>query len=181
MNRAYLSLGSNVEPEHHLVEAVRRLAGRCRLLAVSPVYETRPVGKTDQPNFLNAAALVETELSAARLKEVLAAIEAELGRVRTADKNAPRTIDLDISLWNDDILDLGSRHIPDPEIGRFPHIARPLADLAPGYVHPETGRTLAQIAAGLPQVGLQLRPDVSLPPGGDAPAGPAAKTRLNTL
>ena len=163
MNRAYLSLGSNIEAEHNLVEAVLRLAERCRLVMASPVYETKPVGRTDQANFLNAAVLVETELEAAWLKrEVLARIEDELGRVRSADKNAPRTIDLDISLWNEEILDLGSRHIPDPEIVRYPHIARPLADLAPGYVHPETGQTLTTIADSLPEGGLVPRPDVEL-------------------
>jgi 2-amino-4-hydroxy-6-hydroxymethyldihydropteridine diphosphokinase len=162
-NRAFISLGSNIEPERNLVEAVRRLATLCRLLALSPVYETLPVGTVEQPNFLNAAALVETLLSPIELKgQVLQVIEAELGRVRTADKNAPRTIDLDISLFNDQVLDLGDRHVPDPEILRFPHIAQPLADLAPEYCHPETGQTLREIAQGLPESGLKRRTDSAL-------------------
>ena len=117
MNRAYISLGSNIDSEHNMREAVRRLSLRCHLLAVSPVYETAPVGRTDQSNFLNAAALIETELTAVELKtNVLQVIEGELGRVRTADRNAPRTIDLDISLFNEEVFDLGQRHIPDPDI-----------------------------------------------------------------
>jgi 2-amino-4-hydroxy-6-hydroxymethyldihydropteridine diphosphokinase len=134
-------------------------------LAVSPVYETQPVGLTEQPNFLNAAILVETELTASDLKSrVLQAIERELGRVRIADKNAPRTIDLDISLFNNEVLELGQRRIPDPEIPKFVHIAQPLADLAPEYLHPETGHSLRDIAESLPGGDLILRPDIVLWP-----------------
>jgi 2-amino-4-hydroxy-6-hydroxymethyldihydropteridine diphosphokinase len=107
---------------------VQRLAepsARCRLLAVSPVYETAPVGKTDQPNFLNAAALIETDLTAAELKtQVLQVIEQELGRVRSEDKNAPRTIDLGIALFGEQSLDVGPRHIPEPEIFSNTHTSR---------------------------------------------------------
>jgi dihydroneopterin aldolase/2-amino-4-hydroxy-6-hydroxymethyldihydropteridine diphosphokinase len=164
-NRAFISLGSNIKPEQNLVEGVRRLAERCRLVAASPVYETRPVGTLNQPGFLNAAVLVETGLAAADLKvQVLQAIEAELGRVRTEDKNAPRTIDLDISLFNEQVMELGHRHIPDPEIVLFPHIARPLADLAPQMRHPETGQTLEEIAQSLPSDDLVLRSDLTLWP-----------------
>jgi 2-amino-4-hydroxy-6-hydroxymethyldihydropteridine diphosphokinase len=163
LNRVYIALGSNIESEHNMREALRRLSRRSALIAVSPVYETAPVGEIDQPNFLNAAALIETPLTATALKhQVLHAIEQELGRVRTADKNAPRTIDLDIALFNDDVLEIGHRHIPDPDLLRYPHIAVPLADLAPGYRHPETGQTLAEIAEGLPVAGLVRRADIAL-------------------
>jgi dihydroneopterin aldolase/2-amino-4-hydroxy-6-hydroxymethyldihydropteridine diphosphokinase len=164
-NRAFVALGSNIEPESHLSQAVRRLAACCRLLAVSRVYESEPVGKTDQPAFLNAAVLVETHLTAAEFKaQVLQAIERELGRVRTADKNAPRTIDLDISLWNDEVLEADGRAIPDPEILQWPYIARPLADLAPHHRHPGAGQSLLEIAQGLGDAGLKHRPDLVLWP-----------------
>jgi 2-amino-4-hydroxy-6-hydroxymethyldihydropteridine diphosphokinase len=163
VNRVFLALGSNINSEHNMREAVRRLSLYCRPMAVSPVYETTPVGNTEQPNFLNAAALIETDLTAAELKaQVLQVIEGELGRVRTEDKNAPRTIDLDIALFGDQVLDLGQRHIPDPDILKCPHIAVPLADLAPTMRHPETGQTLQEIAQGLPACGLVRRPDVVL-------------------
>ena len=162
-HRVFLTLGSNINAEHNLQVAVRRLASRFHLRAVSPVYETTPVGKTDQPNFLNAAASIETDLAAAELKQALQAIEQELGRVRTDDKNAPRTIDLDISLFDAQVLDLEQRHIPDPDILRYPHIARPLADLAPQQRHPETGQTLQEIAQGLPTGDLR-RTDIVLWP-----------------
>jgi 2-amino-4-hydroxy-6-hydroxymethyldihydropteridine diphosphokinase len=144
---AYLSLGSNLDKEHNLPAALRLLAEHGLLHAVSAVYETAPIGNPHDPAFFNAAAALETALPPAVLKQhVLATIEQQLGRERSADPNAPRTIDIDISLYDDAILDLGKRHIPDPEILRFPHIAVPLADLAPRYRHPETGQTLAEIA-----------------------------------
>jgi 2-amino-4-hydroxy-6-hydroxymethyldihydropteridine diphosphokinase len=175
MNRVFISMGSNIDGERNLREAVRRLSSRCRLLAVSPVYETAPVGKADEvgradqvgkaDNFLNAAALIETDLAVAELKaNVLQVIEQELGRVRTEDKNGPRTIDLDISLFNDQVFDVGQRHIPDPEISKYPHIAVPLADLAPDQRHPETGQTLGQIAQNMPAGDLVRRTDIVLWP-----------------
>lgn len=157
----YISLGSNIEPEHNLTEAVRRLARRLRMVLVSPVYETQPVGKTEQPNFLNAALLARTELSANELKEtILREIEDEQGRVRTQDKYAPRTIDLDIALYLP--IAEGVERVVDPDILRQAHVARPLADLAPRLPHPETGQTLEEIAASLDDDSVCLRPDVDL-------------------
>jgi 2-amino-4-hydroxy-6-hydroxymethyldihydropteridine diphosphokinase len=163
VNLAYISAGSNIDPERNLPQAVAHVASRCRVLAVSAVYETDPVGKADQPSFLNAAMLVQTDLAAAELKsQVLQAVESELGRIRTQDKNAPRTIDLDVSLFNTDVLQVGQRRIPDPEILLYPHITKPLADLAPHYRHPITGQTLLEIAQSLPQQGLLVRSDIVL-------------------
>ncbi|MGC9397131.1 MAG: 2-amino-4-hydroxy-6-hydroxymethyldihydropteridine diphosphokinase [Anaerolineae bacterium] len=162
-NRVFIAMGSNIEAVDNLQAATRLLAEMCVLLAASPVYETVPVGKTDQPNFLNAAVLIETPLLAADLKrEVLLQIEQQLGRVRTADKNAPRTIDLDIALFNSEVLDVEVRHIPDPDILKYAHIAVPLADLAPGYRHPETGQTLGEIAEHSLMGGIIRRDDVQL-------------------
>lgn len=162
-NRVFIAMGSNIDAEDNLREATRLLAEQCVLVAFSPVYETAPVGKLDQPNFLNAAALIETELSAAELKrEVLSGIECQLGRVRVADKNAPRTIDLDIALFNTEVLDIDARHIPDPDIVKYAHIAVPLADLAPHYRHPETGQTLREIAEHTFMGGMMRRDDVQL-------------------
>lgn len=160
-NHVFVSMGSNIEPEQNLPEAVRRLAERCQLLAVSRAYETAPVGTAGGPNFLNGAVLVATALSAGDLKGgVLAEIEAALGRVRGADRHAPRTIDLDISLYNQDVLQVGERSIPEPDILLHAHVAQPLADLAPHYRHPQTGQTLLEIARSLPQEKLVHRRDV---------------------
>lgn len=165
MNHVFVALGSNIRSEYNLPEAGRRLSLRCRLMAVSPVYETMPVGNTEQPNFLNAVALIETDLTAAELKtHVLQVIEQELGRVRTEDKNAPRTIDLDIALFVDNDSDAGSLAYFDPDILRYAHVAVPLADIAPQRRHPATGQTLQEIAQSLPASGLVSRPDVALWP-----------------
>jgi 2-amino-4-hydroxy-6-hydroxymethyldihydropteridine diphosphokinase len=162
-NRAYLSLGSNIEPETHLEAAVKKLAEQTRLVTVSSVWETAPLGKRDQANFLNAAAIVETEWTAERLKEMLGLIEQQLGRVRQADKYGPRPMDIDIIFFNRAIFELGQRHIPDPEALERPFVAIPLAEIEPDYIHPETGQSLAEIAQSFEadRTEMKLRPDVS--------------------
>ena len=148
MNRAYLSLGSNIEPVANLRAAITMLAAQTRLLAVSSVWETAPLGITDQPNFLNMAALVEIELSAEQLKrDVLRRIETALHRNRTGHRYGPRTIDIDLMLFNRDIFDLDGHHIPNSEVLERAFVAIPLAEISPEYRHPETGQTLAAIAA----------------------------------
>jgi 2-amino-4-hydroxy-6-hydroxymethyldihydropteridine diphosphokinase len=164
-NLAYLSLGSNIAPERNLPAAVAQLARLGRVEAVSSAWQTAPVGFTDQPDFLNAAVLLETTASAQALREqAIAQIERGLRRVRTANKNAPRTIDIDIMLFNHDVLSLGQRRIPDPEVLERPFVAIPLAEIAPDYVHPETGQTLRQIAAQFDPAtaGMRRRDDVVL-------------------
>jgi len=146
-NRVYLDLGSNIEPERNLPAAVELLANFSTLIAVSPVWETKPLGMSEQPNFLNAGVAVETGLSAAEFKQmVIRNIEQALGRVRTKNKNAPRTIDIDIILFNNDIFELDGRHIPNKELVERPFVAVSLAEIAPAYRHPETGQTLLEIA-----------------------------------
>ena len=164
-NLAYLSLGSNIEPEQNLPAAVSQLAQFGRVRAVSIVWETLPVGFSDQPNFLNAAVLLETHLSAQALREeAITAIEAALGRVRTENKNGPRTIDIDIMLFNHDIIQLERRRIPDPGVLERSFVAIPLAEISPDYVHPETGQTLKDIAGQFDttSAGMNRRDDVRL-------------------
>jgi 2-amino-4-hydroxy-6-hydroxymethyldihydropteridine diphosphokinase len=139
---------------------VRLLAERCAVLARSPVYRTPPQGFADQPDFYNMAVKVATALSPADFKQdVLARIEQALGRLRDPhNRNAPRTIDLDIALWGEAVLEYGAKpwRVPDPDILRFAHLAVPLAALAPDYVHPETGATLAQIAGRFDASAMQV-------------------------
>jgi len=165
MNVAYLALGSNIEPERHLPAAVAHLARFGHVRAVSTVWETPALGLAEQPNFLNAAVILETPLSAQALRlEAIGAIETELGRARTENKNAPRTIDIDIMLFNRDIVQVNQRHIPDPEIVERPFVAIPLAEIAPDYVHPETGQTLHAIARQFDpaSTGMRRRDDLVL-------------------
>ncbi|MCY4062964.1 MAG: 2-amino-4-hydroxy-6-hydroxymethyldihydropteridine diphosphokinase [Chloroflexi bacterium] len=150
-NIAYLSLGSNISPKENIAEAVRLLRRYTTVLHVSPVYRSPPQGFPDQEHFLNAAVKIHTWRGPAQFKSaVIDRIEADLQRARDPqNKNAPRTIDLDISLWNDEIFDYGSKpwHIPDGDITQFAHVAVPLADLASDYVHPTEGKALREIAA----------------------------------
>jgi 2-amino-4-hydroxy-6-hydroxymethyldihydropteridine diphosphokinase len=165
-NRAYLSLGSNIEPERNLPAALRECSKMGSLLAVSRAWESPPFG-SDLPaaNFLNAALCLDTDLSATALcTDAIPAIEERLGRVRDPrDKNAPRTIDVDLSLFGDEMLTVGHRTIPDPAILTRAFVAVPLAEVNPDYVHPVVLRRLAAIAADLAaNQRLWLRPDVVL-------------------
>jgi 2-amino-4-hydroxy-6-hydroxymethyldihydropteridine diphosphokinase len=164
-NLAYLSLGSNIEPERNLPAAVALLEQFGHVRAVSSVWQSAPVGFAAQADFLNAAVILETTLSAQRLRErAIAQIEESLKRVRMENKNAPRTIDIDIMLFNEEVLSLGQRHIPDAEVLERPFVAIPLAEIAPDYVHPETGQTLTQIADQFApeSAGMSRRDDVTL-------------------
>ena len=164
MNTVFLSLGSNIQPEFYLPAAVDRLATVGDVAAVSSIYETLAVGDPTQPNFLNAAVILLTPLSANLLKQQLSAIELSLGRQRSANPNAARTIDLDIAFFNHEIFLLGKRHVPDPDILVQPYLARPLAELAPDFVHPETGQPLSAIAAPFRyRTDIWRRDDVHLP------------------
>jgi 2-amino-4-hydroxy-6-hydroxymethyldihydropteridine diphosphokinase len=159
---AYLLLGSNVDKQLNMAAAVRLLAQTLSITAVSSVYETAPASSTNQETFFNAALVADTPLSAVELKSRLAAIERHLGRRRTADKNAPRTIDLDIVLFDNTVGEAAGRPIPDPDLLTHPHVAIPLAEVAPDYVHPVTRHTLKSIAETLDARGVRVRNDVDL-------------------
>jgi 2-amino-4-hydroxy-6-hydroxymethyldihydropteridine diphosphokinase len=167
-----ITLGSNITPAANLNRAGWMLRQNHHLIvrAVSRVYESAPINAageitSDQGPFLNAAVLVETDYySAFSLKyNVLRFIEKCLGRVRTADRFAPRPIDLDIALYGDRVIDDPRLTVPDPDILRRAHVALPLADLAPEVVHPVTGQTLAAIAAPFrAAAGIAVREDINL-------------------
>jgi 2-amino-4-hydroxy-6-hydroxymethyldihydropteridine diphosphokinase len=170
MNRAYLVLGSNIDPARNLPRAVALLAKAGHIRAASSVYETAPVGRSDQAPFLNAAVLLETRLTPAVLKgDIILRLEERLGRVRDpADRNAPRTIDVDIVLWNDLVGEILGRPVPDPDILRHAHVAVPLAEIAPDLIHPANSERLADIAHRLAAAASPppaRRPDVRLLPG----------------
>ena len=147
LNKVYLLLGSNIDKEIHLPQAVRMIVESCKIISVSSVYETIPMGTGEQPIFFNAAAHILTKLDATELKEkVLNPIENKLYRKRGLTKNSPRTIDLDIILFNDRVFQYGHRHIPDPDLLKYPHVAVPISEIAPKLLHPETGEKISVIA-----------------------------------
>ncbi len=157
-HQVLLLLGSNVRKEHFIPEALRRLREHpaWRVTHISRIYATPPAGRPDQPPFWNVAVALETDLPIQELHAILRQIEAELGRVRSADKYAPRTIDIDIALYDDFVGQVNGSQVPEPNITRYAHAAVPLAEIAPERVHPVDGRTLAQIAAAMDR--SQVRP-----------------------
>ncbi|MBU1865284.1 MAG: GTP cyclohydrolase I FolE [Actinobacteria bacterium] len=147
-HRVLVSLGSNIEPAHHIPAAIELLEeDECfNVLAVSRIYRSAAVGPAGQPEFHNAAVLIETGLEPLALRTELRRVEAVLGRERTGDKYAPRTIDLDIVMIEGMATEIEGAGIPDPDIARFAHLAVPMADIAPEWPEPSTGFTLRQIA-----------------------------------
>ncbi len=156
MVRAFVSIGSNIDPERNVKEALHRLARLLDIRAVSTVYLTEPVGPPDRPPYYNCVVEIETELQPLQLKHrVLQRIEEGLGRRRSGDRYAPRTIDLDLILYDELVLTSEHLTLPDPDIGRLPFLAIPLHELAPGLVVPGSGFTIDKAASKLPQGGMK--------------------------
>jgi len=152
----YLSLGSNIgNRENHLYDAIARLQALGRIVAVSSLYETEPVEFTEQPWFLNCVVSLETAETPAQLLATLRAIEQEMGRVRT-QKKGPRTIDIDILLLGDTILDSPELTIPHPALRQRRFVLEPLAEIAPDVQHPILKKTIRRLLEELP-VGQTVR------------------------
>lgn len=153
MSRAYLALGSNLgDRQAHLDRAVYRLRAEpgITLRRISSYYETAPVGgPSGQSPYLNAAAEVETLLGPARLLGSLFEIERSEGRVRS-ELNAPRTLDLDILLYDDLIRNAPDPIVPHPRMHERRFVLQPLAEIAPNAVHPVLKRTISELLASLP-------------------------------
>jgi 2-amino-4-hydroxy-6-hydroxymethyldihydropteridine diphosphokinase len=147
---ALIGLGSNLgDRKAQLDAAVAALAEAPGVVvrAVSRYHETAPVGGPEgQPNYLNAAAAVETTLDPLDLLHVLQAIEHRAGRVRTV-RWGPRTLDLDLLLFGDRIIETGELQVPHPRMAERLFVLAPLAEIAPGAVDPVTGRTVAELLA----------------------------------
>ena len=153
-HRVCLLLGSNIRPEYNLPLAVAQFRLELTVLQVSSVWESEPVGGNG-PCYLNAALLAVSSWDALLLKQrILLPLEARLGRVRSADKNAPRPIDLDIILFD--------RRLLDPTLGDFTYRAVPVSELLPEYLS-EQGKPLKEVAAVLAAANpVHLRTDVVL-------------------
>lgn len=158
---AAIALGSNLSsrfgaPADNLHEALRRLATLGRITAVSSFHTTDPVGYIDQPQFTNAAALLETDLAPLPLLHALLAIEQAMGRDRSADipPKGPRVIDLDLLLCEQDghpiILQTTDLTLPHPAMHERTFVLAPLAEIAPNLRHPTQHRTIAELLANYP-------------------------------
>jgi 2-amino-4-hydroxy-6-hydroxymethyldihydropteridine diphosphokinase len=143
----YLGLGSNVgDRAAHLAHALARLGQEARITGLSSVYETDPVGITDQPRFLNMVARIEVDLEPEELLRLARSIEAERHRVRTV-RDAPRTLDMDILLFGDRQIRQEGLTIPHPRMNERPFVLAPLLELAPDLTEPGTARSYADIFA----------------------------------
>jgi 2-amino-4-hydroxy-6-hydroxymethyldihydropteridine diphosphokinase len=149
MARAYVGLGANLgEREVTLRRALELLAATpgIEVVAVSSFRETDPVGFLDQPPFLNAAAALETSLPARELLAALLAVERGLGRTREGPRFGPRTVDLDLLLYGDEILDEPGLEVPHPRLHERRFALEPLAELAAELTVPGRGRVADLLA-----------------------------------
>lgn len=153
---AAVGLGSNLnDPAAQVagaLEALARLPGS-RLLARSSLYRNPPMGPQDQPDYVNAAALLETALGPMEFLAQLQSIEAARGRTRGDLRWGPRTLDLDLLLWGEQILDLPGLTVPHPGLHERPFVLYPLAEIEPDLQVPGRG-ALAELLATCPDGGL---------------------------
>ena len=149
-NLAYLSLGSNIgDRAAHLREAISQIETTGKITAISSLYETEPVEFTQQALFLNCAVALETALVPRELMSRLLEIERELGRERL-QKKGPRTIDIDILLCGNLVMESPELTIPHPAMAERRFVLEPLAEIAPRVGHPILRKTISELLAELP-------------------------------
>lgn len=162
MARAYIGMGSNIQPQANIRRAMALLAREVRVTAVSTFYKSEAIGEKPQPAFVNGVVAIDTQLPPLELKySVLRRIESELGRRRSADKFAPRTIDLDLLLYDGLVVATPELTLPDPHLTQRACIAVPLAELAPQLRLPGSGEAVAELARRLEGQRLERVEDLS--------------------
>lgn len=147
MTAVYLGLGSNLgDREANLRRALELLGSKVKVLAVSSIYETEPVGFLSQPRFLNAVCRVETAMRPEELLLFVKSIEKGMGR-KQSFRNAPREIDIDILLYGDEVMETPELVVPHPGLARRAFVLVPLVEIGPQVLHPVLRRTAAELAA----------------------------------
>ncbi|WP_369310245.1 2-amino-4-hydroxy-6-hydroxymethyldihydropteridine diphosphokinase [Providencia rettgeri] len=156
MEQVYIAVGSNLgEPLKQAQQAIAALDAipSSRVTATSPIYRTKPLGPQDQPDFLNLAVLLETTLEPEALLNYTQQIELDLGRVRKDERWGPRTLDLDIMLFGDRVINTPRLTVPHYGLKEREFMLYPLSDIAPTLVFPD-GETLSERLTHVPRNGL---------------------------
>jgi 2-amino-4-hydroxy-6-hydroxymethyldihydropteridine diphosphokinase len=143
MALVYLGIGSNLQPKTNFRLALRELSNRFSVLQVSPVYRNQPVG-FEGADFLNAVVCVETDLCPQKVCQELEDIHDIAGRARGGTRLQSRTLDIDLLLYDDLVIDEKPVSVPRSDILDYAFVLRPLVDIAPDLKHPQSGRTLSQ-------------------------------------
>jgi 2-amino-4-hydroxy-6-hydroxymethyldihydropteridine diphosphokinase len=156
MVRAYIGVGSNINPAENVRNAIQLLSKEVHILGISTVYQTQPEEGLKQPQYYNCVVEIETNFSPEELRyKVLRKIEKDLGRKRSRDKYASRTIDLDLILYDDLVLKNDDFILPDPHIASRPYLAIPLYELSPELVLPGSGLYIKELASNLSREDMQ--------------------------
>lgn len=158
---AYIGVGSNIDPETHITNALAGLRQDLGPIAVSPLYRSAPVGFEGEA-FINGVVRVCSRAGLDSLIKDLKTLERRSGRNQRSEGIGPRELDLDLLLYGDCVLHRDGLALPRPDILRYPFVLRPLAELAPARLHPETGQTFAWHWEHFTGIPAELEP-VTLP------------------
>lgn len=153
----YIGVGSNIEPEKNIMKAFNMLKEKLTMAATSVFYYTPPLKNLDQDDYCNGVWKITTGLTPYVLKyDVLRGIESVLGRIRGKDKYAPRSIDLDILIFGNEVIKTEELVIPDPDVYMRPFVCIPIYEISPDLIVPDTGKTIKEIISGMNTI--QMRP-----------------------
>src|SRR5215471_6247582 len=149
MPRVFVSVGSNVDPETNVKRAIHLLQPELGVRAISTFYRTPALKRPADPPFVNGVVEVGDALGPLEVKKRLRQIEQSLGRERTADRFAPRTMDLDLIIYGDEVISSGELTLPHPDIVERPFVAIPLLELAPDLILPDSRKLLRSLVSSM--------------------------------